>query len=156
MSSTRQRAATHVALPLAACAVAALSAVVAPPASAQALEARRIVIDPDTGRARMPEHDELAAARAKAQSARASARGAAPEASVVKSALQSHPAVQLMTARPLNAQLGATGSRVDASRLSFTVVRRNADGSVSTQCVTGEDNASKALHGALMGDAHDH
>ncbi|HEY2976748.1 MAG TPA: hypothetical protein VGJ35_02190 [Burkholderiaceae bacterium] len=114
------------------------------------------MIDPDTGRPRMPEHDELAAARAKAQAARTSARSAAPEANAVKSALQAHPAAELMTARPLNAQLGAKGSRVDASRLSFTVVRRSADGSVSTQCITGEDNATKALQSALVGDAHDH
>ena len=156
MSSTRNRATKHAALPLAAFAVAALSAFAAPSASAQALQVQRIVIDPDTGRPRMPEHDELAAARAKAQAARASARSAAPEANAVKSALQAHPAAELMTARPLNAQLGAKGSRVDASRLSFTVVRRSADGSVSTQCITGEDNATKALQSALVGDAHDH
>lgn len=156
MASTTHRAAKHAALPLAACAVAALSALAAPSASAQALHAQRIVIDPTTGRARMPEFDELEAAKAKATAARAAARAAAPESSVVKSALQAHPAAQLMTAHPLNAQLGAKGSRVDASKLSFTVVRRNADGGVSTQCITGEDNASKVLQGALLGDAHDH
>lgn len=155
MSHIRNRAAQQVALPLAACAVAALSALAAPSASAQSLEAHRIVIDPYTGRARMPEHDELAAAKAKAQAARAAARAASPEVNPMQSALRSHPAAQLMTAQPLNAQLGAKGSRVDASRLSFSVARRNADGTLSTQCVTGDDTASKALRGALVGEQHD-
>jgi len=151
----RNRAAQQAALPLAACAVAALSALAAPSASAQSLQAHRIVIDPYTGRARMPEYDELAAAAAKAQAARASARAASPESNAMQSALRSHPAAQLMTAKPLNAQLGAKGYRVDASRLSFSVVRRNADGTLSMQCVAGDDAASKAMHGALEGEQHD-
>jgi len=136
-------------------AICAVAAAIALPASAQTLPAQRIVIDPDTHRPRMPEHDEVAAARAASQGARAAARGAAGEANTVKSALRSNPAAQLMNGQPLNPQLGARGARVDASRLSFTVVRRQADGSFSTQCVAGESNANKALHGALVGAAHD-
>jgi hypothetical protein len=129
--------------------------VTALPASAQALSAQRIVIDKDTGRARMAEHDEIAAARAQALAARA--RSATGSSNEVKGALQSHPAAALLTARPLNAQLGAKGLRVDASRMAFTVVQRGADGKVTTQCVTGDSAADKALHGAVVqGDAHDH
>jgi len=155
MSSTSRRTAAHAVLPWAACAAAALGALAALPASAQALSAQRIVIDKDTGRARMAEHEELAAARAQAQAARA--RSATAAGNEVKGALQSHPAATLLTARPLNAQLGAKGLRVDASRMAFTVVQRGADGKVSTQCVTGDSAADKALHGALVqGDQHDH
>jgi hypothetical protein len=156
MYSTHNQAAKHAALPLAACAVALLGAFAAPPASAQALQAQRVVIDPYTGRARMPEHDELAAAKAQAQTARAASRAAAPEGNEVKALLQSHPAAHLLTARPLNAQLGAKGYRLDSSRLAFSVVRRSADGTLTTQCVNGEDAANKALHGALVGEQHDH
>jgi hypothetical protein len=155
MSSTSRRTAAHAVLPWAACAVAALGALAALPASAQALSAQRIVIDKDTGRARMAEHEELAAARAQAQASRA--RGAMAAGNEVKGALQSHPAAALLTARPLNAQLGAKGLRVDASRMAFTVVQRGPDGKVTTQCVTGDSAADNALHGALVqGDAHDH
>jgi hypothetical protein len=156
MSHPSQRAAKHAALPLAACAVAALSAFAAPPTSAQALQAQRIVIDPYTGRARMPEHDEIAAAQAQTQAARAASRAAAPSGNAVKSTLQAHPAAQLMTAKPLNAQLGAKGYRLDSSRLAFSVVRRNADGTVSTQCVTGGDAVGKVLSGTQVGEQHDH
>jgi hypothetical protein len=93
MSSIRNRAAKHATLPLAACAVAALSALAAPSASAQSLQAQRIVIDPYTGRARMPEHDELAAAAAQAQAARAAARANAPADNSVKALLANHPAM---------------------------------------------------------------
>lgn len=153
MVHAMQRGGRPASASLTVCAVAALTAFTAPAASAQSLPAQRIVIDADTGRPRMPEPDELNVARA-AQSARMTER--AGEANAMKSALKSHPALQLMTARPLNAQLGARGARLDASRLSFTVVRRQADGSVATQCVAGEDNANKALHGALAGGSHDH
>jgi|EndMetStandDraft_4_1072995.scaffolds.fasta_scaffold275953_1 hypothetical protein len=157
MSSTRNRAAKHAALPLAACAVAALSALAAPSASAQALQAQRIVIDPNTGRARMPEHDELAAAAAQAQAARAAARANAPADNSVKALLANHPAIQKMTAvKPTATFAGSQGRQIGLERLSFSVVRRDANGQVSNQCVTGADAADKALHGALVGDAHDH
>jgi hypothetical protein len=157
MSCTHNRAAKHAALPLAACAVAALSAFAAPSASAQALQAQRIVIDPYTGRARMPEHDELAAAAAQAQAARAAARTNAPAENSVKALLANHPAFQNMTAvKPTAAFAGSQGRQIGLERLSFSVVRRDANGQISNQCVTGSDAADKALHGALVGDAHDH
>ncbi|HET7527596.1 MAG TPA: hypothetical protein VFK10_16755, partial [Burkholderiaceae bacterium] len=60
-------------------------------------------------------------------------------------------------AKPVNGvQFGAKGFRVDPSRMAFTVVRRNADGTLSTQCVTGEEAAHSAMHGLLAGGDHDH
>jgi len=157
MSHIRNRAAKHAALPLAACAVAALSALATPSASAQSLQAQRIVIDPHTGRARMPEHDELAAAAAQAQAARAAARANAPADNSVKALLANHPAIQKMNpVKPTATFPGAQGRQIGLERLSFSVVRRDANGQISNQCVTGADAADKALHGALAGDAHDH
>lgn len=149
MSFTRNRAAKHAALPLAACAVAAISALAAPSASAQTLPAQRIVIDPYTGRARMPEHDELAAAAAQTQAARAAARAGAPESSTLKS----HPLLAT-TSKPVAAQFGARGFKTDPSRMAFTVMQRNADGTFSERCVTGVESAQKALQ-AAQGDRHD-
>jgi hypothetical protein len=141
MSHSTHRATRWAVVPLAACAVAAMSVVTASPAAAQA-QAQRIVIDPATGRARMPEHDELAAP--------ASAARAAPGGT-----LRSQMTDPLgSTARPLAAQLGARGFRTDPSRMSFTVIQRNPDGSISQRCVTGEEAAVKALHGAPQGGQH--
>lgn len=157
MSSIHKRAAKHAALPLAACAVAALSAFATPSASAQSLQAQRIVIDPYTGRARMPEHDEVAAAQAQAQAARSAARSSAKADSSVKAMIANHPAMQKMTAvKPSAAFAGAQGRQIGLERLSFSVVQRDANGRIAEQCVTGSEAADKALHGALVGDAHDH
>jgi hypothetical protein len=40
---------------------------------------------------------------------------------------------------------GTIEQELDASTMSFTVARRNPDGSVSMVCVTGEDQMKKAL-----------
>jgi hypothetical protein len=148
MSSTPHRTAKHAVLPLAACAVAALSAFAAPSASAQALQAQRVVIDPYTGRARMPEHDEIAAAAAAARTAAAAAR-----TNTARTTAQSHPLLAT-TSKPVMAQFGAKGFKTDPSRMAYSVVRRNADGTFSERCVTGADSAEKALQ-AAQGDRHD-
>jgi hypothetical protein len=154
MSYTSKRTAKHAVLPWAAyAAAAALSVLAAPSASAQA-QAQRIAIDPETGRARAPELDEMpAAARGAARAA--VAPGAARAAVAPGAARAGAPADE--RARPVaGTRFGAKGFRVDPSRMSFTVVRRNADGSISTQCVANESAAEHALHGAVAGGAHDH
>jgi hypothetical protein len=144
MPSTHKQAAKHAVLPLAACVAAAgLTALAAPPAAAQE-RATRIVVDKDTKRARMAEHDEIATARAAA-----SARSAAPTA-----AFQTVPDA-LLHGQPINARFGARGHRTDEKRMSFTVINRNADGTWSTTCVAGETAAQHALHNKPQGGAHD-
>ena len=143
MSSMHKRAAKHAALPLAACAVAALCVLAALPATAQAQQAQRVAKDPETGQIRAPELDEMAAERA-APAARAAASSAARAAAST-------------SAKPITGvRIGAKGFRVDSSRMVSSVVSRNADGTLSTQCVTGEAALVKALHGAVVGGAHDH
>jgi hypothetical protein len=139
MASLRKRAASHAALPLAACAAVALSLLAAPAVWAQS-QAQRIAIDPATGRARAPEADELAAARANAVARSAARAGAAAD---------DHP-------KPVTGvRFGAKGFRVDPSRMAFTVVRRGADGLITTQCVAGETAAEHATHAGGAGEDHD-
>ena len=152
MSSIHKRTAKHAVLPLAACAVAALGAISALPASAQALQAQRIVIDKDTGRARMPEGDELTA-----PTARAAARSSAAT-DPMPSMLANHPAVQRLNSAKSNVvgANGARGRRIELDQLSFTVVRRDASGRLASECVAGPEAARQALQGALKGDDHEH
>ena len=131
MASTHHPTAKHAVLPWAACAVAAISALAAPTVSAQA-QGQRIAVDPRTGQLRAPELDEMS-------------RGAARAAAASPGAKRLH-----------GVQFGATGFRVDPSRMSYTVVRRGADGSISTQCVAGEAAASKALQSVAIGGGHEH
>jgi hypothetical protein len=58
------------------------------------------------------------------------------------------------TSKPVVAQFGAKGFKTDPSRMAFTVVQRNADGTLSERCVTGVESAEKALRTA-QGDRHD-
>jgi hypothetical protein len=150
MSSTPKRTAKHAVLPLAACAAAAaLTALAAPPAAAQE-RATQIVIDKDTKRARMAEHDEIAAAKA-AASARAAASGKAGGGAAT---FQTVPDAMLH-GQPINARFGARGHRTDEKRMSFTVINRNPDGTWSTQCLAGETAAQHAMHSKPMGGAND-
>jgi hypothetical protein len=146
MSSTPRRTAKHAVLPLVACAAAAaLTAFAALPAAAQE-RATRIVIDKDTKRARMAEHDEIATAKAAASARSATASG---------SATFQHVPDALLHGQPVNARFGARGHRTDEKRMSFTVVNRNADGTWSTSCVAGETAAQHAIHSKPVGGAHD-
>jgi len=141
--------------PLAAVATVIIGVGVPPQAAAQALNAHRIVIDKDSGRPRMPEHDELAAASATASAARAAARAPGGSTHPAQEALQSHAMAPLMQPRPLQASLGARGHRAGTNRLAFTLVERQPDGSFASQCVTGESALAKALAGQTMGGRHD-
>jgi 5-enolpyruvylshikimate-3-phosphate synthase len=148
MSSIHKRTAKHAVLPLVAwAAAAALAAMTALPASAQE-RATRIVIDKDTKRARMAEHDEIAAAKSGA-----SARSAAPNATG-SATFQTVPDAMLH-GQPINARFGARGHRTDEKRMSFTVINRNPDGTWSTQCLAGETAAQHAMHSKPTGGAND-
>jgi hypothetical protein len=113
------------------------------PSAAQGMPMQRVVIDPVTGKVRLPEHDEVDQAGPSAGAS--SARSAAPQAAA---GLQSHPAMQRMLSTQPTARFGTVAQRMDADSLSFTVARRNADGSLDTTCVAGEDAATHAMHAA--------
>lgn len=156
MSRLQRRSFRFAVTPLAAAAAVFVGLGLPLQVAAQALSAHRIVIDKDSGRPRMPEHDELAAAAATASAARSSARSPGGSTHPAQEALQSHPMAPLMQPRPLQAALGAKGHRTGTNRLAFTVVQRQQDGSFASQCVTGESALAKALAGQTTGGRHDH
>lgn len=60
-----------------------------------------------------------------------------------------------MTAAPVSVRLGAVGKRVDMSKMSFNVARVGADGTLSSECVTGDQAATAVLHSAVQGERND-
>lgn len=150
MSITRHWLA-HAPVPLLLIALAGASQAQSSPAADEAaapLPAQRVVKDPLSGKLRAPEHDELAQQRESAAKTAAApsalARGAAPQSNAERRAQTMQRFAGMM---PLAATNGATGRRLDTSRLSFAVARRNADGSVNADCVAGESAAVAAMHG---------
>ena len=126
----------------------------APADASAAVPAQRAFKDPATGQLRAPEHDEQAAARAAAAAAAKAAAVSPAARGTAGSAEQRAQAMRRFSGIvPLTASNGATGRRLDVSRLSFAVAKRNGDGSVSTDCVAGESAAQAALHGHAHADA---
>lgn len=112
---------------LAALAALAAATALAPAAAQTAPAANRatVVKDPTTGKLRAPTAEEAAelAATPAPSSARSARRGAPVEVQ--------HPN-------------GAVSMEVDESQMLYSVARRNPDGSIGMQCVTGE-KAAKSL-----------
>jgi hypothetical protein len=110
------------------------------------LPMQRVVIDPVTGKLRLPDHDEISQTEAPANRGAASAsRSAAPAASST-AGLESHPAVKRMMATEPTARFGAVAKRMSPENMSFSVAQRAADGKLETTCVAGEDAATHAMH----------
>lgn len=117
------------------CAAGAASAQTAPEApAAELLGGQKVMRDPATGQLRHAEHDEV-------QPAAAAAR-LAPSAAQQRRA-QTLERFRTMTA--VTTPTGARGQKLDASYLNFSVARRNADGSLTQDCVVGEDAASTLM-----------
>jgi hypothetical protein len=112
----------------AACAVAALLA-------ASGASAATVARDPVTGELRAPTAAEAQALSQPAASGRGAVKAAAPRG--------------LLTGRinpqPVQHADGSVEHELDESTLSFSVATRNADGSISQQCVSGVDAANAAL-----------
>ena len=92
-----------------------------PQAPAQGM---RVFIDPATGKIREPEPEEL--------------RQLAPAA----------PAAALRADSPgaiLRGPGNAIGMKIGDSQMVYSVATKNTDGTISFECVTGADNAGKAL-----------
>jgi hypothetical protein len=118
----------------------------------QVLPSMQVVRDPVTGRLRAPTHEEAAAA---ATPAAAAQRSATPKKTLIA---PDHPLAQMAAKPAPAARFGAVAKRVDLSKLSYSVASRGADGSLGTDCVSGESAAEHALHGgvkATQGARHD-
>lgn len=113
---------------------ATLLAVASAPALAQT-ESARVARDPVTGQLRALTKEEARALQAKAQQ---SAAAAAKKNGVLSGA---------PVAGPVRRADGSVELELDESTLSHTVMKRAADGTLSTHCVTGP-TAVQALLGA--------
>lgn len=117
---------------------------------AMPLAARRIVIDSVTGRPRLPDHEDFAAAKREAEARRVTAPAAAmARGAAAPPQFSSHPVLARMQGQPIATRFGTIGRRVGADKLSFSVVRRDADGTLRTQCAAGEDAVTHALHARI-------
>jgi hypothetical protein len=100
-----------------------------------AAQAQRVSRDTQGGPLRAPTAEETKALDAKA------AKTAAP--------------VGLRTGKvnpqPIKHPDGSIEQELDTSTLTYSVARRNADGSLDMVCVTGSEDAERALKGALKG-----
>lgn len=108
-----------------------------------AMPGMRAAIDPDTGRLRPAEHDDAA-------------RLASPAASLRRAPAEARRGALAASAAPraLTSTTGAVGRTLDASRLSYEIVRRSVDEqSAEAACVVGDAHARTAL--AAQGARHD-
>lgn len=117
---------------LLACSLATASGIAAaqpaadtPQASPPASSAARHSVD-DSGRGRPVEHDDRIEDSRGPSSSQRSAAGAA-------------------ALRNVSSRSGAMGVVLDESFMSFTVVKRNADGSISSTCVPGKERAERVM-----------
>jgi hypothetical protein len=92
---------------------------------------QRVIRDAQSGRARAPDHQE----HADQVAAERSTAARTPQSAVS----------QLMVAAPAVTTAKARAVKLGASRLSFTVVQRDADGRLVEQCVEGIEPATAAL-----------
>jgi len=97
------------------------------------------VRDAVTGELRAPTADELAALQAKAQAAKSSRQRALSVAPVQAERMNSR---------------GAFGFRPGPENVSYSVVTRNADGSLSSTCVQGQDHAEAIVKGTVAKSAN--
>ncbi|MBB2487015.1 hypothetical protein H5407_17435 [Mitsuaria sp. WAJ17] len=97
------------------------------------------VRDAVTGELRAPTADELAALQAKAQAAKSSRLRALSVAPVQAERMNSR---------------GAYGFRPGPENVSYSVVTRNADGSLSSTCVQGQDQAEAIVKGQVAKSAN--
>jgi len=90
----------------------------------------RIVRDPVTGQLRAPTPEEFQAIEAQELKAKSTTRAATPAAPGM-----------------VRRGDGSAKAVLDESQMSYAVVTRNADGSLTEHCVTGADAAQKVLSG---------
>jgi len=108
----------------------------APAAQAADGAGMRIVRDPVTGQLRGPTAEEFQAMEAQERKANAGK----------PAAMRSAP-VEVRRAD------GSVSVMLDESHMSYSMVTRNADGTLTEQCVTGADAAQKVLSGKKVSSA---
>lgn len=114
-------------------ALAAVATLASPPAQAAAEAGMRAARDAKTGQLRAPTAEE-----SKALDAAAKLRAAKGNARVGMVSGKLDP-------QPIKHADGTVEQELDESTMSYSVARRNADGSIEMVCVQGKDAATKAL-----------
>lgn len=127
--------------PITTAAVALFVALSGTPA-ARAADGMQVTKDPVTGELRLPTADEAKALRA---------AKAAPK-TVVRRGL----ATGAINPQPVAHANGMVSLELDEDSLTYSVARRNADGSISQVCVTGAANAARAMKGGMPAVQHSH
>lgn len=107
-------------------------------APAPVADAMTVVRDAETGQLRAASADEIAAMRAKTKPA--AAASAASRSAKTLPAATAQPAVRAYAS-------GAHSAKLPSSMASYSVVRRQPDGTLDSRCVQGEQAASQALRG---------
>lgn len=111
-------------------ALTATAAAWAGPALA-AEEGMRIARDPETGQLRAPSHEEIKALEAQE-------RAAAAKAGRNTTMRLAPPTIQIKAN-------GAKRAQLDESHMTYSVMKRRADGTLAMECVTGHEAAHQAL-----------
>lgn len=114
--------------------LAVLVLAAAPAAQGADVAGMRIVRDPVTGQLRAPTAEEFKAIEAQEAKARAALEASQPSAA-------QPPAAPV----EIRANNGAIGLRLGDSFMTYSVMKRNADGSMTLHCVTGPDAAQTIL-----------
>lgn len=120
-------------------ALATLGTLASPPALAAAEAGMRAARDAKTGQVRAPTAEEsktLDAAAAKLRSAKGSARVGMASGK--------------LDPQPITHADGTVEQELDASTMSYSVARRNADGTLERVCVQGNEAAAKAMKAPLF------
>lgn len=115
--------------------VIASNAVAHPVGEVQTLPAQRVTIDPVTKQIRPTEHNDIDRESDQSKAAIKSRRVAPSPEQVVRSMLPS-------AGHRIDRPNGAIGRIVDASLLSYSVVRIRPDGTRDESCVVGADEAN--------------
>lgn len=117
-------------------ATAIVSAIAAAPLAHAQESGMRVFKDPVTGKLRAPTAEENEILDNQTKAAEASKTG--------RQSTQAKAKRRLEVQRPD----GTVMLELDDSQMTYSVATRNADGSISMQCVTGDENANKAVNAA--------
>lgn len=145
-------------------ALAAVAALVMVPAAHAAGAGMTVTKDPVTGELRLPNAQERAALE------RVKAKEKAAASALQKQANGKAAPVAAKNADAVNPEIyhvdGSVEMQLDEESMVYSVAKRNPDGSISMECVTGSKSADrflKAKSGAVAkssrsnkGDGHDH
>jgi hypothetical protein len=107
--------------------------------------ASKVVRDAQTGQLRAPNATELAAEQAAASGKGAVSRAAAPRGLLTGK----------VNPQPVTHADGTVSQELDESTLMYSTVTRNADGTLTYDCVAGHDEAEAVVKGK-KGTAHTH